>query len=229
MGRDGYLLIGIIGILAVGIFLFRGIPVSIISGSSNGEDETQMTSGGTRDQPSRLMNVPMIGSNIDIAHARNIVNEEGEEVDWSTYEGRPLVVGFIYTSCPMANMCPRFTKRMREVAELTKGSSVDPYFVSISFDPEVDRPEALREYRDLYNVDYENWDFWTSADGSTAPIDRVLQPLGIHIQREEDEIGHNMRLYITDSNHEITAAWGGSNWKPKEVHSVLQDLSEQSK
>jgi protein SCO1 len=102
--------------------------------------------------------------------AVTLVDQHGRDVSLASLKGRPVLIDFIYTTCP--GPCPLMTARMAVVAKLLGpklGSQVT--FVSITIDPEHDRPAELARYAREFGVDEPGWLFLT---GTPAQIDGVL-------------------------------------------------------
>jgi protein SCO1/2 len=86
-------------------------------------------------------------------------------------EGKAALVSFIYTTCN--GSCPATTHTMYRVQEALKeaglfGDRVE--FVSITLDPETDRPEVLARYADLFAADPDSWHFLTGGPGEVAGV-----------------------------------------------------------
>jgi protein SCO1/2 len=85
------------------------------------------------------------------------------------------VAGYIFTNCP--DICPLTTNNMRLIQEKLNPQYKDQIeFVSISFDPEVDRPEVLRKFAEIRDLDLSNWNFLT---GDKAVIDELMKEVGV--------------------------------------------------
>lgn len=87
----------------------------------------------------------------------------GEEISTAQFEGeRAVLWTSFYTNCP-DGVCPALILRLRRgqeaAAEAGYGDQVA--FLPITFDPERDTPEALREYAGQQGVDLDagNWHF----------------------------------------------------------------------
>lgn len=88
----------------------------------------------------------------------SLVDQSGAAVSRATLAGRPFVADFVFTRCVAA--CPRLTSRMKELAgELPEGSRAR--LISISVDPEHDRPEVLLEWARARNLDLSRWQLLT--------------------------------------------------------------------
>lgn len=85
------------------------------------------------------------------------------------------IVGYIFTNCP--DICPLTTNNMRLIQEkLHSENIIDIQFVSISFDPEVDKPSVLKKFVEIRNLDLTNWKFLT---GEKSIIDRLMKKVGV--------------------------------------------------
>src|SRR5947209_5722725 len=94
-----------------------------------------------------------------------LTDQTGAALRRSDLKGKVLLVSFIFTTCN--GSCPATTHRMAQVAqELRTGSLYDGdrvRLLSITLDPERDRPDVLRGYMRLYDLDPAHWSFLTGA------------------------------------------------------------------
>src|SRR6202051_5290157 len=116
-----------------------------------------------------------------------LVDQNGNKVSLASLKGKPLVVDFIYTSCP--GPCLMETAKLTNVA-LRLGSDLGSKvtIVSISVDPEHDGPKQLLDYSRQQGADEKGWYFLT---GSPRDVDRALA--GFKISREigpDGSVGH---------------------------------------
>jgi cytochrome oxidase Cu insertion factor (SCO1/SenC/PrrC family) len=83
-----------------------------------------------------------------------LVDQSGATVDRDVLAGRPFVADFVFTRCVAT--CPRLTERLAAFGrELPAGSRAR--LVSISVDPEHDRPEVLRAWAKARGLDESRW------------------------------------------------------------------------
>jgi protein SCO1 len=118
----------------------------------------------------------------DCLPAIALVDQHGHDLTLASLKGRPVLIDFIFTTCP--GPCPLMTSRMAAVAKLLGpklGNQVT--FVSISIDPEHDRPAELEQYARARGADAPGWLFLT---GTPAQIDRVLALFDLKRTRNPD-------------------------------------------
>lgn len=134
-------------------------------------------------------------------------------------EGRPTLMGFVYTHCP--DICPMTTANMRQVREQL-GAPDDVRFVTVTFDPTRDTPRVLRQYRDAYGLEDTSWRFLT---GDSTTVDAMMQRFGIRYEvsyastTEDGErvyfIDHTDQVTLLDDEGRIVRHYGGSMTPPE--------------
>jgi len=107
-----------------------------------------------------------------------LTDQNGREVNLASLKGKPVLVDFIYTTCP--GECLMLTQKMARVASRTPG---DLTMVSITVDPEHDGPAQLAAYAKEQGVDDPRWLLLT---GMPATIDRVLNDFQLRRKRAAD-------------------------------------------
>src|SRR6185295_18975598 len=82
-----------------------------------------------------------------------LVNQDSKRIRLHQYQGQALLVTFIYTRCPLPDYCPLMSSNF---AEIEKALRQDParygktHLLSISVDPDYDKPQVLRDYGARY-------------------------------------------------------------------------------
>lgn len=92
-----------------------------------------------------------------------LIDQDGAEFRLSEYfnTGKPLVVAFIYTSCPV--VCPGITAELKAVFKNANKKYDNKFnFLVIGFDTENDTPERLYDYGSKYSADFKRFRFATS-------------------------------------------------------------------
>ncbi len=129
----------------------------------------------------------------DCLPAITLLDQHGHDVTLASLKGRPVLIDFIYTTCP--GPCPLMTARMAAVAKLLGpklGRQVT--FVSITIDPEHDHPVELEKYAREFKADEAGWLFLT---GTPAQIDHVLALYHLRSGRNPDgTISHSAASFL---------------------------------
>ncbi len=86
-----------------------------------------------------------------------LIDQSDEAFDSASLSGRPYVVSFFFTSCP--TICRDLNRQIKRLAEQFRHTELT--FLSITVDPEKDRPGVLQDYADSFQADTVNWRFLT--------------------------------------------------------------------
>lgn len=155
----------------------------------------------------------------------NVINQNGESVTFpDDYQGKYVVVGFIYTNCP--DICPLVTQNLIKVQKEFNNPD-DIQFLGITFDPKRDTPEVLKNYKGLFNLE-DNFDFLT-ADSTT--ISELMDSVRVRSQvsftqvREDDKevyfMNHSDKIMVLDKKSRVIFEYGGSMTP---VNYIVEDL-----
>jgi protein SCO1/2 len=83
-------------------------------------------------------------------------------------QDQPVALNFIFTTC--TTICPVMTATFAQMQRELGSAAGEVQLVSISIDPEYDRPEVLHEYAERFKAGAG----WTFLTGDGADISRVL-------------------------------------------------------
>jgi protein SCO1/2 len=143
-----------------------------------------------------------------------LYDQDGRVVDSARFRGRQVMLNFIYSRCPVANMCPLSTSKMMEAQRLARKAGVPNIeFVSITLDPAHDTPGVLREYADQRGIDTGNFSFLT---GPEPAIRDLLTQFGVIAQYKGDILDHTLATLLIDEKGRIAWRADGSQWQPSE-------------
>jgi protein SCO1 len=143
-----------------------------------------------------------------------LVDQNGNTVALSSLKGKPLVVDFIYTSCP--GPCLMETAKFANVA-LRLGSDLGSKvtLVSISVDPEHDGPKQLLDYSRQQGADEKGWYFLT---GGPAEIDQALSGFKLSRQIEPDgSVGHLVDMMLIGPDGRLVREYNGEVVKAQDI------------
>jgi protein SCO1/2 len=156
-----------------------------------------------------------------------LLNQYGRLIHLHQYRGRALLLTFIYTRCPLPDYCPLTSRNFAELDRaLRREPSLYPKtaLLSISIDPEYDRPAVLRKYGLTY-TDAKGpnpFDQWELATGSPREIKAVAGFFGLDYYPQGNQIVHSLRTALIAPDGRIAKTYSGNEWKPAEV---LRDLA----
>lgn len=151
-----------------------------------------------------------------------LVNQDGKRVTLKQYRGRALLITFIYTRCPLADYCPLMSSNFAALnRELEKDAALAAraHLLSVTLDPEFDKPEVLRSYGAAHTEKYseEKFERWSFATGDPAEVGRLAESFGVTYVREDGQITHSLRTALIAPDGKIFKVYRGNEWKPEEA------------
>lgn len=90
----------------------------------------------------------------------SLENVDGNNVALEDTNGKVRLFYFFFSNCP--DVCPVTTLRLSQVQDELKEKGLfgkDATIVSVTFDPERDTRERLKEFGDKFKADYSGWYF----------------------------------------------------------------------
>jgi protein SCO1 len=158
--------------------------------------------------------VPAVGKR---AAERVLVTQHGDRVRFysDVLKGRVVLLSFVFTSC--VDTCPMQTRKLAAVQSLLAGWMGNTIrFVSISVDPERDRPEVLRDYAARFDAG-PGWLFLT---GAKRDVDDVVGRLGQAVAAPENHTS----LFLAGDLKAGRWSWLHPDTAPLEIAEHLLNL-----
>ena len=143
-----------------------------------------------------------------------LVDQNGNTVELSSLKGKPMLVDFIYTSCP--GPCLMETAKFANVA-LRLGNDLGSKvtLVSITVDPEHDGPKQLLNYSRQQGADEKGWIFLTGGPGD---IDQALAGFKLSRQIEPDgSVGHLVDMMLIGPDGRLVREYNGEIVKAQDI------------
>ncbi len=158
----------------------------------------------------------------DCLPAVSLIDQNGNRVSLASLKGEPVLVDFIYTSCP--GPCSTLTSKLVTVAN-SLGTRLGPRvrMVSISLDPENDTPQKLKEYAERLGADHAGWLFLT---GTPRQVDHVLARFKLRRMREADgSVTHMETLFLLGPDGRQRRIYNGVEVKPAVMSAEAEQLA----
>lgn len=153
-----------------------------------------------------------------------LIAQGGDKFSTKDVRGKVVAVGFTYTSC--IDTCPLLTAKMVSVQKkLGRKFGSEVFFITVSMDPEVDRPEVLKAYAKALGSDLRGWAFVT---GTEDEIQQVARDYGVFRKKREDgEVDHTLLTSIIDRTGTIRVQYIGMRFDPEEFLHDIKDLMQE--
>ena len=151
-----------------------------------------------------------IGSSLPEFH---LTDQYGRSVAPADLRGKVVAIDFIYTRCPLPDVCPRLAANF---AALQRRFAHEPglLLLSVTVDPDYDTPPVLAEYARRWGAG-PGWRFVT---GDVAPL---AARVGEVYWNDEGSIGHNSITTIVGRSGRIAARVDGSQWRIDQMENLI--------
>ena len=149
-------------------------------------------------------------------------NQNGKRIHLAQLRGRPVLLTFIYTRCPLPDFCPRMNANLLAVGKKSPGLQL----LSISFDPDHDTPPVLRQYSrhwiaELPAAQRANWQFVVPNQADLKPL---LTFFGLIAAKDGDTITHTLSTTLIAPDGKVAVWYHGNEWTPEDVTRALAKL-----
>jgi protein SCO1/2 len=157
--------------------------------------------------------------NIDYLPNISLVDQNNHKLSLASLKGRPVLVGFIHTSCQ--GPCELMTAKMRVIAD-----DLEPSFpsrvtmVSVTTDPDEDHPKQLAEYAKAHGAQGAGWIYLT---GRSDRITQVLNIYGVPAGEPEDMTSHVFELWLIGPDGRVLHRYEGNGAQIKAA-TVVSDI-----
>ena len=158
-----------------------------------------------------------------------LTERSGRLVPRSEFDGKILVVGFVFTSCGIDCLVASETMSL---VQSKLGERDDVQLVSLTIDPGTDNPETLKEFAEKYEADRNRWLFLTGDK------DDIMATLKSSFVTEDEQDGMVVpvhlpsgrlplvsRIYLLDRNGQIRESFDArKQTTPTRIVSAVESL-----
>lgn len=149
------------------------------------------------------------------------VNQSGKTIQLHQFQGRPVLLTFVYTRCPLPDYCPRMSNNFREILlklQASPAAFANAQLLTISIDPEFDTPVVLQNYGQHFagrlDPQFQHWQF---ATGSPQEVRKAADFFGMSFNSKDGQITHNLRTVLIGADGRIVKVYSGNRWAPADV------------
>ena len=154
----------------------------------------------------------------------SVIDDHGRPVSLSSLKGKVVLLDFIHIGCP--GVCATLVSKFGEVADSLKpelGSKV--ILLSVTNDPEHDRPDQLLALARSSDADLDGWLFVT---GKPTDVARVIKAFGVNNERMPDgSPAHITQVFLLGTDGQKKREYRGMLMKPQAVVSQIRDAMTQ--
>lgn len=149
-----------------------------------------------------------------------LTDQLGRPVSLGEFRGKLVVLNFLYTRCPMAEVCPRLTASFATVQRRFAGAmGRDLILLSITIDPQWDTPPVLAAYAKLWRAEPDAWRFLT---GSAEAVKNAATNWGLVYWPEDGAITHTSRTALIGRDGKLAAMVEGSSYRTDQLTELIR-------
>jgi protein SCO1 len=149
-----------------------------------------------------------------------LTDQLGRTVTLGGLRGKIIALNFLYTRCPMPEVCPRLAASFAMVQrKLQPAMGKDLVLVSITIDPEWDTPQVLAAYAKLWRANPQHWLFLT---GSPGAVKNVATAWGLIYWPEDFAITHTSRTAIIGRDGNLAAMIEGTSYRADQLVELVR-------
>lgn len=152
----------------------------------------------------------------------HFTNQFGQAFSTTQFKGQALAFTFLFTRCPYPTFCPRMAKNFEEVQEklLTESNNyTNWHLLTISFDPDFDKPDVLKSYAEAHDYNPAHWTF---ATGTPSEITTLGEQFGLTFWRDNGSINHNLRTIVIDPLGRVRKIYEGNEWTSSDLAEEME-------
>jgi protein SCO1 len=153
----------------------------------------------------------------------SFTNQDGRKISLAQYRGKVLFVTFIYTRCPFPDFCPRMSSNFSQIYKQSMDDA-STQLLSISFDPEHDKPKILRDYgfSVAHTHDAALFRRWEFVVPSKKDLTRIADFFALTVKPEGGLITHNLSTAVIGPDGKIVNWYHGGDWQ---VSDLMKDAA----
>ena len=159
----------------------------------------------------------------DIFSNSNFLDVDSNGVSLLDSDGKFRFISYIFTRCPMPDMCPAVVAKNQYLAETFINNS-EIEFILISFDYIYDTPSVMKSIYDSYTRSYPNMKFYSSFGHLNDIFMLAGQSFVSFWGIDENDIGHTLRSVIIDPERRLMKTYDGTDWPPEAAERDIRNL-----
>ena len=148
---------------------------------------------------------------------------DSNRVSLSDSNGKFRFISYIFTRCPMPNMCPAVVAKNQYLAEMFAEIS-EIEFILISFDYIYDTPSVMKSIYSFQTQSYPNMKFYSSFGNINDIFMLTGQSFVSFWGVVANDIGHTLRSVLIDPERRLMKVFEGTDWRPEAAQRDIRNI-----
>lgn len=145
-----------------------------------------------------------------------LTDQSRSPVHLADFRGQVVALNFVYTRCPLPDVCPRLCAGFARLQKRFTGR--DLALLSVTLDPQYDSTEILAGYAKIWRADPARWHFLT---GGLEDVQRVAGRFGIISWPEEGLLTHTSETAVIARDGKLVALIEGSGYTADQLGDLI--------
>jgi protein SCO1/2 len=147
-------------------------------------------------------------------------DHRGQPFDFASTRGQVVAVNFVYTRCPLPEVCPRLSSHF---ARLQRRFTNGVRLLSITLDPQYDTVAVLDEYAKRWRADGQVWQLLT---GDFESVAKVAARFGMVYWPEQGLLTHTSMTGVIDQQGRLRAIVEGSSYQAQQLGDLIERIRD---
>jgi protein SCO1/2 len=153
-----------------------------------------------------------------------LIDQSARTVRLSDFRGKVVAVDFIYTRCPLPDVCPRLSATFAALQRrFAARMNTDLALLSVTIDPQYDTPGVLAGYAKIWRADPTAWRFLT---GTIEEVQNVAKRFGLIYWPEEGLMTHTLATGIIARDGRLAAVVEGSTFTATQLGDLIEAICD---
>ena len=148
-------------------------------------------------------------------------DHRGQPFELASAKGKVVAINFIYTRCPLPEVCPRLAAQFARLQKRFTGSEV--VLLSVTLDPQYDTVPVLDEYAKRWRADGQTWRMLT---GDLAEVAAVAARFGMVYWPEQGLLTHTSMTGVIDRQGQLRAIVEGSSYQAQQLGDLIERIRD---
>lgn len=163
----------------------------------------------------------------------SLTDQNGKKISLKDYRGKTLGITFIYRECPLPEFCIKMSRLFSDAANQIAANAElknKVRLLSVSFDPERDTPEKLKQYGLGYlgTDSPDDLTVWNLAVGDDKEVRKLADFFGLKYEVNEQnkaEINHNLVTAVVSPEGKVVKLLPGNRWSAESLLVEIQKVT----
>lgn len=157
-----------------------------------------------------------------------LIDQNNAAFTATEFTGRLTVVTFIFTRCPVPEFCPATIMKFQALQTAVAAAPElreRVRLITVTLDPDFDRPDILRAYGEAFGADFSRWRFLT---GDPQTVREFAQLFSVYAKQRNGTLDHSLCTALVDSHGRVSELWRGNGWQVSDVLTAVRARSQQA-